>query len=227
MAGCWPGGHSPSYPKSATLDTEVKLDMAKYSIVLVGVVIGLALTLATGWLFLDQNYTYKGVLIDPPAPAADFALSDQYGQQFRLSEQRGEVVLIFFGYTYCPDVCPVTLAEYKQIKASLDDKAERVRFVFITVDPERDTRERVGEFVANFDPGIIGLTGDPATLETIWKDYGVYAEQHDLGSDAGYLFDHSARIYLIDPQGNWRLNYAYGMDANGIVQDILHLLREG
>jgi protein SCO1/2 len=227
MAGRWPGGHSPSHPITAILDPEVKLDMAKYGIVLIGVVIGLALTLAAGWLYLDQNYTYKGALIDPPAPAADFVLNDQHGEPFRLSDQRGKVVLIFFGYTHCPDVCPVTLSEYKQIKASLGEKADQVRFVFISVDPERDTRQRVGDYVANFDPGITGLTGERLALEPVWKSYGVYAARQELGSAAGYLVDHSARMYLIDPQGNWRLNYAFGMDANGIVQDILHLLRQG
>ena len=170
-----------------------------------GVVLGLALTLVTGWYILEQNYRYHGAVIDPPAQAADFTLTDQNGHPFRLSDQKGKSVLIFFGYTHCPDVCPITLAEFKQIKAMLGDKAGQVRFVFITVDPERDTAETINAFLQNFDPDFVGLTGDRSTLEQVWKAYGVYQEQQEAGSAAGYLVDHSTPTYLIDPA--WSLAY--------------------
>ncbi len=198
--------------------------MSKYSLLGIGIVLGLAFVL-TGWYALDnQAYSYQGVLIDPPAPATDFELIDQNGQPFRLSEQRGDVVLIFFGYTNCPDVCPVTLSEYKRIKEELGEQAGRVRFVFITVDPERDTTERLKGYVESFDPSFIGLTGDSESLEQVFKAYGVYYERRDVGSAAGYLVDHTARTYLIDPQGNWRLNYPFGMETSKISADIQHLL---
>ncbi len=186
---------------------------------------GLTLVLLGAWWLLDRNYQYQGVVIDPPAQAADFTLTDQHGQPFRLSEQRGKVVLIYFGYTNCPDVCPITLSDYKRIKAGLGKQAGQVQFVFITVDPERDTVSRLNTYLVNFDPGFIGLTGDRATLEPVWKAYGVYQQKQDVGSQAGYLVDHTSRIYAIDPQGNWRVNYPFGMETDKIVNDVRHLLK--
>jgi protein SCO1/2 len=200
--------------------------MSKVWILVTGVVIGLALTLVIGWFLLDQNYRYHGAVIEPPAQAADFTLTDQNGAPFRLSDQEGKIALLFFGYTHCPDVCPITLSEYKKIKAMLGDKADQVRFIYITVDPERDTVEVVRTFLQNFDPTFIGLTGDRTTLEPVWKAYGVYQQKQDAGSAAGYLVDHSTRTYLIDQQGNWRINYPYGLEPEKIAQDIEHLLKE-
>jgi len=191
-----------------------------------GAVIGLALILGGAWFAVSQNYRFKGVVIDPPVPASDFALQDQHGNIYRLSEQRGKIVLIFFGYTNCPDVCPITLSEFKRIKALLTDQADRVEFVFITVDPQRDTVERLAQYLPNFDPQFIGLTADQATLEVVWKAYGVYQQKQDTGSAAGYLVDHSARTYLIDQQGNWRINYPYGMASEKIVPDLRYLLKK-
>jgi len=190
-----------------------------------GSVLFLALLLV-GWRVFASPYRYQGSLIDPPPPAADFSLTDQSGQPFRLSDQRGKVVLIFFGYTHCPDVCPITLTDFRRIKEALGNKAEKVTFVFITVDPERDSVERLKAHLGNYDPAIIGLTGTRAELEPVWKSYGVYQAQRDEGSAAGYLVDHTARTYLIDPQGNWRLTYAFEMDHSAIIKDVQHILAE-
>lgn len=200
--------------------------MKRSGLLILGVVIGLAMILGA-WFIADQFYTYQGVLIDPPASAPDFSLVDQHGNPFTLSEQQGNVVLIFFGYTNCPDVCPVTLSEYKQIKSRLGENSEKVKFVFITVDPERDTQERMKLYIENFDQDFVALTADRPTLEAVWKDYGVYQERQDTGSAAGYLVDHTARTYAIDMQGKWRLNYPFGMEIEKIFQDVIHLLREG
>ncbi|MFC2025679.1 SCO family protein [Chloroflexota bacterium] len=191
----------------------------------IGMVIGLSL-LFLGSKLIPQNYTFQGSLIDPPVPASDFDLIDQNQDSFRLSDQKGKVVLIFFGYTNCPDVCPVTLSEFKQIKNKLGDSANEVRFVYITVDPERDTTERMRLYISNFDPSFIGLTSDRETLEEVWKDYGVYQTRQDLGSAAGYLIDHTARIYAIDKDGNWRLTYPFGMEIEKLVEDINYLVQE-
>jgi len=173
-----------------------------------------------------MNTTYHGVRIDPPAPAPNFTLTDQQGDLFTLQDQQGKVVLIFFGYTHCPDVCPITLSEYKRIKAILGKRAEDVRFVYITVDPERDTPERMRVYLQNFDPEFIGLTGSRQELELVWQKYGVYQQRQDTGSAAGYLIDHSARIYAIDKMGNWILNYPYGMEPERIAQDVTQLLKQ-
>jgi len=191
-----------------------------------GIVIGLLLAVIALQV-LAQNYTYQGSLIDPPVQASDFMLRDQHGEYFRLSDQKGKVVLIFFGYTHCPDVCPVTLSEFKQIKGKLGEGADEVVFVFVTVDPERDTPQVLGSYLVNFDPEIIGLSGDPSELQQVFADYGVYAAKQETGSAAGYLVDHTARVYAIDTQGNWRLTYPFGMEVEKIFQDVRHLLREG
>ncbi len=190
----------------------------------VGVVIGLGLVFGA-WQLSQRNYQYQGSLIEPPVPAADFKLTDTNGQPFRLSEQRGKLVLVFFGYTHCPDVCPVTLSQYKQLKALLDEKAEQVRFVFITVDPERDTVEEMARYVPNFDSSFIGLTGSLADLEQVWKSYGVYAARQPADEQGNYLVDHTARIYLVDQDGNWRLTFPFGMESSKIASDLEYLLR--
>jgi len=197
----------------------------KYGLLVTGIVLGLVLIMV-GWKVLAKPYTYQGSLIDPPVPAADFQLSNQHGEPFRLSDQHGKTVVIFFGYTHCPDVCPVTLSEFKNVKEQLGDLADQVEFVFITVDPERDTADVLGQYLANFDPAFIGLTGTPDQLEPVYKSYGVYHEQTETGSAAGYLVDHTARMYVIDSQGNWRLTYPFGMEVEKQVEDLAHLLQE-
>ncbi len=192
----------------------------------VGILIGLGLLLV-GWQISNQPYEFKGSQIEPPIPAADFELTDHHGETFRLSEQAGDVVLIFFGYTNCPDVCPITLSEYKKIIESLGDQADQVRFAFITVDPERDDVARLNTYLGFYHPSILGLTGEVAALEMVYQDYGVYRAKQELGSASGYLVDHTARTYLIDKAGNWRLTYPFEMDWEDMLADIENLVGEG
>lgn len=190
-----------------------------------GVALG-ALIVLVGLQFVNRPYTFRGSLIDPPVEAADFELLDQHKESFRLSEQKGKVVLVFFGYTNCPDVCPVTLSDYIQIKRNLGEDADNVEFVFITVDPERDTPERLATYISNFDPGFTALSGTRTELEPVWQSYGVYQEKQDVGSAAGYLVNHTARTYAIDTNGNWRLTYPFEMDRDAILDDVRHLIGE-
>jgi protein SCO1/2 len=196
-----------------------------YGLLIVGIVLGLIIT-SSAWYFLKADYTYQGSLIDPPVPAADFELIDQNGIPFRLSDQQGKIVLIFFGYTNCPDVCPVTLSDFITIKKQLGEQADGVEFVFITVDPERDGQEHLRNYLVRFDPEFTGLSGDRAELEGVWKDYGVYQERKETGSAIGYLVDHTARVYAIDKSGNWRLTYPFGMETKKMLQDLKQLLKE-
>lgn len=196
-----------------------------YGLLFIGILLGLIIT-TSAWYFLKGDYTYQGSLIDPPVPAADFELTDQYGTPFRLDDQRGNIVLIFFGYTNCPDVCPVTLSDFMAIKKQLGEQADNVKFVFITVDPERDRQEILQNYLQRFDPEFIGLSGDRAELEGVWKDYGVYQERQETGSAIGYLVDHTARVYAIDKSGNWRLTYPFGMETKKLLQDLKQLLKE-
>ena len=197
----------------------------KYTFLGIGLLVGLALVMGA-WSLFEQPYQYQGSLIDPPVPAADFQLADQNGGTFQLNEQRGKVVLVFFGYTNCPDVCPVTLSQFQQVKSVLGNEADQVRFVFVTVDPERDTTEVVKSYLNKFDPTFIGLTGTRAELEPIWKAYGVYQEKHDGEVDLDALVDHSSTVYAIDKNGNWRLTYQFGMETQKLTQDVVHLIDE-
>ncbi len=189
----------------------------------IGFIAGLATIFAVRW-FIPQKYTFQGVLIDPPAKAMDFSLVDQYGEMFTLSAQHGKINVIFFGYTNCPDICPTTLAMFKNVKAALGDLAAEVNFVMVTVDPERDHPSRLREYLAAFDPSFIGLSGDHHSLTPVWEAYGVYVN-HSAGAHADdLLLEHSSRVYLIDQNGQWRLTYPYGMEYEKLVSDIRYLL---
>lgn len=183
------------------------------------------LVMATGCQMLNPPYTLRGARIEPPPRAADFTLTAQDGKPFRLSEQAGKVVLIFFGYTACPDVCPTTMATLKKVRAAAQAK-ERVQVVFITVDPERDTSERLGVYMSNFDATFVGLTGTNDQLDVVWKAYGVYHAKQPSASAASYTVDHSAYIYAIDARGNLRETFSFDDAADKITQDVNYLLSE-
>lgn len=169
--------------------------------------------------------SFRGTVLDEPVDVADFALTDENGGVFRLSDQQGNVVLLFFGYTSCPDVCPTTLATWRKIHEALGEDAERVRFVFVTVDPERDTAERLGMHVNAFNPDFIGLTGTPEELDPVYKSFDVYYEKDtSSGSALGYLVNHTSTTFVLDPQGRWRLRETYGTEAEDIAHDIRQLL---
>jgi protein SCO1/2 len=156
----------------------------------------------------------------------DFTLTDENGQPFSLSEQRGNVVLLFFGYTSCPDVCPTTLGTWRRIHQALGEDAQRVRFVFVTVDPERDTIERLGMHVNAFNPDFVGLTGPQSDLEAVYDIFGVvYEKDTSSGSAMGYLVNHTATTFVVDTEGRWRLRETFGTEVDDIVHDIRQLLR--
>ena len=183
-------------------------------LVLIGVVMAAV-------LLFPKTDTFRGTLYDPALPAPEILLNRDNGSSFRLSEQRGDVVLLFFGYTSCPDVCPTTLSELHKVNTELGGNADQVEVVFVTVDPERDTPKQIQKYVSIFNPAFIGLSGSLEELEPVWKDYGVYREVEQVSSSAsGYLVTHSARVYLIDRDGNLRLSYSYGTPTDDIVHDL-------
>ena len=189
-----------------------------------GGLIGLLLILL-GVGFVLRSYTYRGTLIEPPLPMTDFQLIDQHGANFRLSDLKGKLVLVFFGYTYCPDVCPITLAEFKQVKTNLAQQADKVRFVFITVDPQRDRPEVLAKHLQNFDAQFIGLTGTEEDLAKVWKQFGAYREIRQVEGSQNYLVDHTARIYVLDAEQNLILTYSYDIGARILLEDIRQLLK--
>jgi protein SCO1/2 len=200
------------------------MNIRKAILLSVAILVGLGIVYTT--LTYARPYTFQGSLIEPPVPAPDFELVDQHGHPFHLSEQKDKVILAFFGYTHCPDVCPVTLADFKKIKSQLGDRSKDVAFLFISTDPERDTPDQLLNYLKNFDPEFVGLTGDQSLMETVWQEYGVYQQKVESGEPENYLVDHSARTYVIDKHGNLRLTYLFGTGSEVIAEDVLHLLKE-
>jgi protein SCO1/2 len=168
---------------------------------------------------------YRGSVLQEPVAVPDFTLTDETGAPFRLSDQRGNVVLLFFGYSSCPDVCPTTLATWRRVHDLLGPDADRVRFVFVTVDPERDTPEHLGRHVNAFNPDFVGLTGDPEALRAVYDTFDVVYERVEVPESAlGYLINHTGTVFVIDPDGMWRLRETYGTPAEDIVYDVRQLL---
>ncbi len=174
-----------------------------------------------------EAYQFKGGEISPAAIAPPLDLTDQNGDPFSLSQQKGTVTLIYFGYTTCPDLCPTTLNDFAIVKDELGEETAGVDFLLVTFDPERDTQERMKEYLNFFDPGFIGLRGDDAQTERFLQDYGVTIKRVEYpNSSTGYLIDHTALIYVIDTEGRLRLTYPYGTDPLMIAEDVRHLVTE-
>jgi len=177
-------------------------------------------------VILQPQYVYQGSVIDFPSPAPDFELTAADGKVFRLSNHRGRIVLLYFGYTFCPDVCPTTLYDLTQVKEKLGDQATDLDVVMITVDPERDELAKLGEYITTFNPAFYGLSGTRPALEAVWADYGVYVGVNEVEGASGYLIDHTARLFVIDRAGNLRLTFPFGMAWEAMAADLTVLLSE-
>jgi protein SCO1/2 len=151
-------------------------------------------------------------------------LHDHTGKPRRLEDFRGKAVVVFFGFTHCPDVCPTTLADVAQALKQLGADAQRVQVLFVTVDPERDTPEVLARYVTAFDPRFLGLYGDAAATQRAAKEFKVYYEKRKAG--AGYSVDHSGQTYVIDPQGRLRLFVRHDRIASDLPDDLKTLLNE-
>jgi protein SCO1/2 len=165
---------------------------------------------------------------EPPRAAPDFALRAPGGAEFRLSRHRGKVVALAFGYTHCPDICPTVLAELAQVRAKLGAAAQRVQVAYVSVDPERDTPERLRAYTELFDKTILGLTGAADQLAPVWKAYGISIVRRQVpGRDpAAYSVQHTASVYLIDPRGRLRVMAPFGTPVEDLLHDVRLLLDE-
>ena len=187
-------------------------------VLLWGVAFIAILAFITGVLFFTARPTFHGAVINPPIPAAEIKLMDFDGRTFSLSELRGKVVMLYFGYTNCPDECPLTMAHLKLATDNLGSRSEDVRVVMITTDPARDTPRAMKSFLGKFSPDFIGLVGMSDELVKVWSDYGVTVE------DGGET--HSYFIYLIDRTGNFRETFLPDSLPADIASDIKLLLDE-
>lgn len=139
-----------------------------------------------------------------------FELQDQRGELFRLEQLEGRPAMLFFGYTYCPDICPVTLSKMAAVYRLLDLEPTDLQTIFITVDPERDTQEKLAEYLAYFQIGALGLTSTPDKIDAVVRQYGGYYTLNKQEESANYLADHSTYTYLIDQQGQVRFLFRPG-----------------
>ena len=162
---------------------------------------------------------------DPPRAAPDFSLNGSDGTELRLSRYRGKVVALGFGYTSCPEACPTTMAFLAQARRQLGSARDDFQVLYVTVDPERDTADRLRKFVTAFDPTFIGATGTPAQLADVRSAYGIQVSRIGSATSGGnYLLHHSSFVYLIDRSGRLRAMMPFGVSADDIAHDVKVLL---
>ena len=187
--------------------------------------IALAATLAIA-LAACASPAFNGVVLEPAEKAPTLRLSDSTGAPFDVAQQRGKVVLVFFGYTHCPDVCPTTLVDWRRVADSLGARAKDVRFVFVSVDPERDTPALTQRYAARFSPAFTGLTGTRAQIDAM-KDAWKVAAFRDLGQSdttSNYTVSHPSQVFVIDRDGLLRLMQRPGLTTAQVAADIRALL---
>lgn len=163
--------------------------------------------------YIQVSNSLHGTAFNPPQPAPEIKLTDQRGQTYRLSDQKGKIVMLYFGYTNCPDECPLTMAHLKKALEKLGSRANEVQVVMVTTDPAHDDSQTLSNFMAKFNPAFFGLTGTEASLEPVWDSYSVVAE------DSGKT--HSTFIYLIDQHGMIQRLY----DLTARPEDFAHDLK--
>lgn len=167
----------------------------------------------------------RGAAFDPPRALADFEVPSTAGEPFKLSDHRGEVILLYFGYRTCPDFCPTTLLELQSVYADLNEPADKLKVMFVTIDPERDTLENMKQYTGAFHDDFLGLRAEGEALQALIDEFGVVAEKRVVGESAlSYLFDHTASIFLIGPDGELEAQYLYGTDYRDIVHDVQLIL---
>lgn len=177
---------------------------------------------------LPPATNFKGTDLRGETFAADFRLTDHYGVTRELADFRGKVVMIFFGYTHCPDVCPTTLSDAAQAMSQLTPaEAERVQVLFVSVDPARDSLDMLREYVPYFHPDFIGLTGSPEAVAEAAAAFRIAYRHHAEADSASYLIDHTAGSYLLDRRGRVRVFLPFAQMPDDIAHDLRLLLAEG
>lgn len=174
-------------------------------------------------LFAGCGEPIRGVMFDDPLPAAPIVLARHGGGTFDLSAEKGKVVALYFGYTHCPDVCPTTLSDWARARRTLGRRAERVRFVFISVDPERDTPEKASIYAKQFDSTFVGLSGSVEEIEALKRSWGIAAyPEGDVQSNA-YAVAHPAATFVVDPEGRVRMLIEPGVPGDEMARSLRRL----
>ena len=173
-----------------------------------------------------KTASFDGVDITGAEYAKDFPLPDAHGKVRSISEFKGKVVAVFFGYTQCPDVCPTTLQELVEAKTLIGEQGHRLQGIFVSLDPQRDTPEVLRAYAEAFDPDMVALTGKPEQITAVAKDFKVFFKKVEGKQPGSYTLDHSAGLYLYDPNGRLRVYQRYGQGAQALANDARTLLTE-
>ena len=184
------------------------------------VVLG-ALVLAAGWARAGAS-TFKGVDLTGSGRGPDFRLKDAQGRERTLADYRGKLVLLHFGFTMCPDVCPTTLARAARIKAALGERGNRLQVLFVTLDPERDTPQVMSAYTAAFDPGFVSLQGDLQQTRAVAERFKVFFRKVPAGNS--YTLDHGTLGFAFDPEGHLRVGLRHDQSVEDCVHDLRQLL---
>ena len=166
---------------------------------------------------------FKGMAVDPPRDMPTFVFTKADGSRFTTAPEPGRPMVLFFGYTHCPDVCPTTLADWKRVRAKLGDDAKRVRFVFVTVDPDRDTPAVADRYAKMYDPSFEGVSGDAITTSGMMDAFGVAAAREPGTNATGYLVSHSSQVFLVDSHGKLVALYPLGTGWDALAADLERL----
>lgn len=196
-------------------------------LMLLGVLVGLGLVVgvlaARAWLF-PPPHQWQGLYLDEPRKAFDFRLQTAGAATVKLSDFRGKLVVLFFGYRSCPDVCPLTLANVERALAILGPAASDVQVIMVSVDPERDTPDAVAAYAQAFSPQFIGVTGSLEQLTEVARAYNIYFAKEESTSASDYLVTHSSTLTVIDQAGQIRLVWPFGVESSAIAADLNALL---
>ena len=174
---------------------------------------------------MQNKASFNAVDITGADYAKGFTLKDANGATRTLADFKGKVVVLFFGYAQCPDVCPTTMTEMTQVKQQLGADAGKLQVVFVTVDPERDTPEVMKAYMGAFDPSFVALIPTPEQLTAVAKDFKIYYKKSEGKTPTSYSMDHSAASYVYDPEGRLRLYARYGQGVAPMVADVKSLLQ--
>lgn len=193
--------------------------------------VSVAVIASAGYLYGQANReahasaTDNIAYVEPPRLMPDFTLTSDAGTPFQLSDLRGKFVVMFFGYTHCPDVCPLSLYEMRRVKQALGEEAKQVQFAFVSVDGTRDTPERLRSYVRSFDPEFIGLTGPEHVVRQVALEYGARFRANPPNAEGFYIVDHTASTYVLDPQGYWRMMWGLNARTEGVVKALRALIQ--
>ena len=181
--------------------------------------------LALGVYFFSPH-TFHGTVIQSPSPSFDFTLTGADGD-VSLSDFRGKLVVIYFGYTFCPDICPATLANVGQaLRRMNESQSKDVQLIMISLDPERDTPKKLSEYVVHFYPSFIGITGSNEKLAEVISLYGIFYEKSAGSTTENYTIDHTATLLVIDREGYLKLVFPFGVTVDEIADDLKFMLRQ-